>query len=61
VDAFGQFDANISYDVNDQLSVSLEAINITGENLRTFTRSESQLVFAQELNARYLIGARYKF
>ena len=61
VDAFGQFDANVSYDVNDQLSVSFEAINIAGENLRTFTRSESQLVFAQELEPRFLLGARYKF
>jgi len=61
VDAFGQFDANISYDVNDQLALSFEAINFTGEDLRTYTRSESQLVFAQELKPRYLIGARYKF
>ena len=61
VDAFGQFDANISYDLNDQIALSFEAINLTGENLRTYTRSEAQLVFAQELNPRYLVGARYKF
>ena len=61
VDAFGQFDANVSYDVTDNIAVSFEAINITGENLRTFTRSEAQLVFAQELAPRYLFGARYKF
>lgn len=61
VDAFGQFDANISYDLTDQIALSFEAINITGENLRTFSRSETQLVFAQELKPRYLIGARYKF
>lgn len=61
VDSFGQFDANISYDINDQIAVSFEAINITGEDLRTFQRSESQLSFAQELKPRYLVGARYKF
>ena len=61
VEAFGQFDANISYDINDQIALSFEAINFTGEDLRTYTRSKSQLVFAQELKPRYLIGARYKF
>ena len=61
VEAFGQIDANISYDITDNLAVSFEGINLTGENLRTFTRSQSQLVFAQELSPRYLLGVRYKF
>lgn len=61
VDAFGQFDANVSYDLTDEISLSIEAINITGENLRTFSRSETQLVYAQDLKPRYLLGARYKF
>lgn len=61
VQAFDQFDANVSYDVTDNLVVSLEAINITGENFVTFGRSSSQVLFAQELAPRYLFGARYKF
>jgi len=61
VQEFGQFDANISYDLTDNLVLSLEAINITGENFVTFGRSRSQVLFAQELSPRYLFGARYKF
>lgn len=61
VESFGQFDANISYDINENIAVSFEGINLTGANQRSFTRSRSQLVFAQELSPRYLIGARYKF
>ena len=60
-DSFGQFDANVSYDLTDNIVLSFEAINITGENFNTFGRSETQTVFAQELAPRYLFGARYKF
>ncbi|RKQ96552.1 TonB-dependent receptor [Maricaulis maris] len=61
VEAFGQLDLNVSYDVTDDLVVSFEAINITGEDLRTFGRDSSNVWFAQELDPRYLLGARYRF
>ncbi|MEM9284326.1 MAG: TonB-dependent receptor [Pseudomonadota bacterium] len=61
VEAFDQLDIAISYDVTDNIVVSFEGINLTGENLRTFGRSETQLWFAQELEPRYLFGARYRF
>lgn len=61
VQEFAQLDANISYNVTENLVVSLEAINITGRNFVTFGRSRSQVLFAQELSPRYLFGARYKF
>lgn len=61
VQEFGQLDANISYDVTENIVLSFEAINITGENFVTFGRSRSQVLFAQELSPRYLFGARYKF
>ncbi|MEO1658170.1 MAG: TonB-dependent receptor [Pseudomonadota bacterium] len=61
VEAFDQLDLSISYDVTDNIVVSFEGINLTGENLRTFGRSETQLWFAQELEPRYLFGARYRF
>ena len=35
-DAYGQLDLNISYAVNDQLTLSVEAINLTDETMRTY-------------------------
>jgi TonB-dependent receptor len=61
VDSFQELDLNVSYDLNENLSLSLEAINLTGEDMRTFGRSEVDYWFAQELHPRYLLGARYKF
>ncbi len=61
VSPFEEWDLNVSYDVNENIAVSLEAINLTGENVRTYGRSENDYWFAQDLHPRYLIGARYKF
>jgi TonB-dependent receptor len=61
VEAFDQVDLNISYDINENLAVSFEGINVLGEHLRTHGRDPDQLWFAQELDTRYLLGARYKF
>jgi outer membrane receptor protein involved in Fe transport len=61
VEAYGTLDANLSWDINDHLAVSLEAINLTSEPVRTYARSKSNLMFAQELKPRFLLGARYRF
>jgi TonB-dependent receptor len=58
---FGQLDLNISYQVTSQLAISFEGINLTQESLRTYARDTNELWYAQELDTRYLIGARYKF
>jgi TonB-dependent receptor len=61
VEAFGTLDANLSWDINDHLAVSLEGINLTSEPVRQYARSKQNLVFAQELKPRFLLGARYRF
>ena len=61
VEPFGQLDINISYDVTEKLAISLEGINLTKESLRTYGRDENQVWFAQELDRRFLLGARYRF
>jgi TonB-dependent receptor len=61
VEAFSQLDLNVSYDVTDDFVVTFEAINITGEDLRTFGRDPSNVWFAQELDPRYVFGGRYRF
>ncbi|WP_084581380.1 TonB-dependent receptor [Sphingomonas azotifigens] len=58
---FGQLDFNVSYDITPQIAVSFEGINLTKESVRTYARDEKQLWFAQELNRRFLLGARFKF
>lgn len=58
---FGTLDANISVDVTQNIAVSLEAINLTSEPVRTYGRTENDLYFAQELKPRYLLGARFRF
>jgi outer membrane receptor protein involved in Fe transport len=58
---YGQLDANISYDLNPHIALSVEGINLTNSSLRTYGRSETNLWFAQELKRRFLFGARYKF
>jgi TonB-dependent receptor len=58
---FGTLDANISYDLTDRISISLEAINILSEPIRSYGRDENQLWFAQEQHPRVFLGARYRF
>jgi outer membrane receptor protein involved in Fe transport len=58
---FGELDFNISYDVTSKLAISLEGINLTNESLRTYARDENELWYAQELDRRFLLGARYRF
>ncbi|WGL18355.1 TonB-dependent receptor [Microbulbifer bruguierae] len=61
VDEYGQLDVNISYEVTDNFTVLFEGLNLTEESMKTFARDENNVWFAQELDARYLIGAQYKF
>jgi TonB-dependent receptor len=58
---FGQLDATLSYEITPQIAVTLEGINLTETSVRTYARDESELWFAQELDRRFLLGARFKF
>jgi len=61
VEAYGQFDINVSYDVNDQITVFAEGINVTGATQRSHVRSENTVLWATQAGARYNLGVRYKF
>jgi TonB-dependent receptor len=61
VDAYDQIDLSVGYDFNEQLALSFEAINLTGEDIRWFGRSEKQLVRLEDASPRYAVGVRYKF
>lgn len=58
---FGQLDATISYEITPQVAITLEGINLLEESVRTYARDEKQLWFAQELDRRFLLGARFRF
>jgi TonB-dependent receptor len=58
---YGQVDLNISYDITPQIAVSFEGINIFEEGVSTYARSSTQVWFAAEQAARYLVGARFRF
>ncbi len=60
-ESYGQWDANISYDVNEQLTVFVEGINITDENQRLHGRHKNMVISAIQSGPRYNIGLRYKF
>ncbi|MDQ1107139.1 TonB-dependent receptor [Stenotrophomonas rhizophila] len=60
-DDYGQLDLNISYAVSEQLSLSLEAINLTDETMRTYARHTNMLRYATQTGPRYMFGVRYKF
>lgn len=60
-EAYGQFDANMSYDYSPNLTFFVEGINITDENRRLHGRHVNMVVAAIQSGARYNVGLRYKF
>ncbi len=61
VEAYGQWDLNVSYDLLDNLTVFVEGLNITDEYTRAYGRAESQTLNVTQTGPRYNIGARYTF
>ncbi|WP_185231779.1 TonB-dependent receptor [Teredinibacter franksiae] len=61
VEEYSQIDLNVSYDITDDLAVSFEGINITGEDYRQHARNSRQLWYYDDLGARWQAGVRYKF
>lgn len=60
-EAYSQIDANISYAINDNLTVSLEGLNLTGEDRRDHGRTYEMVEYMIDLGPRYTLGARYNF
>ena len=58
---YGQWDVNLSYEFNENLTVFAEGINITDETTRMFGRHELMTLNIQQTGPRYNIGMRYKF
>ncbi|WP_026286887.1 TonB-dependent receptor [Gilvimarinus chinensis] len=60
-EAYGQWDLNASYDINDYVSVFVEGLNITDETIRQHGRYAEQLLSAEQYGSRYTLGVRAKF
>lgn len=58
---YSQIDLNVSYEINDSMSVFFEGLNLTEETTRRHGRFEEQLIDAEQYGARYNIGLRAKF
>ena len=56
-----QLDISASYAVNDNISVFIEGVNITEENVLKHGRYRNQLLLAQQPGARYSLGLRGSF
>ena len=61
VDAYDQFDVNVSYDITSAISVAFEGINITGSNTETYARTKNEPWFIVDGRPRYYLGARFRF
>jgi len=61
IDDFQQIDINVSYDVRENLTVSLDVINLTEEGQRQFGRSRNNVFFVQEADRRFVLSANYAF
>lgn len=61
VDQFQQLDFSASYAATDQLTFTLEGINVLEEPVVWRGRTDQQLQQFLEGDARYLLGARYNF
>ena len=58
----GQLNASISYDVNEQLNIGLEAVNLTESNVEQSCVNEGALLCFQDLTDRRItFGASYRF
>jgi len=60
-ESYGQLDVNVTWQVNEKLSVFAEAINLTDETQRIYNRHPNMLFSASQTGPRYMFGARYKF
>lgn len=58
----GQLNASITYDVNEQLNIGLEAVNITESEVNQYCVNEGSLLCFQGLtDRRVTLGASYRF
>ena len=61
VAAYHQWDMSVSYQLNDRVSVFVEGINLTDEDVWKHGRYSNQLLLIQDTGSRYTLGIRGQF
>ncbi len=61
VEAYGQWDVSVSYDINETFSISVDGLNLTNETVRRHGRFKEQLLDAEQYGMRFNIGVSAKF
>ncbi|MDC0601661.1 TonB-dependent receptor [Aliiglaciecola sp.] len=61
VDDYSQWDMSASYDIDDNYTVFIEGINITGEETIKHGRFSNQITLIQDSGARFALGVRGNF
>lgn len=61
VEDYGQFDLSASYNLTENVTITLDGINITGEATRWHARYSNQFLLAEESGPRYTLGVRASF
>jgi TonB-dependent receptor len=61
VEAYGQLDLSVGYNINKNLSLQFEGINLTDETSRVHGRTKNQALYVVQSGPRYMVAARYKF
>lgn len=61
IEEHAQIDANVTYHITDDLAISLEGINLTGEDRREHARNKNMMWGYDDLGPRYQAGVRYTF
>lgn len=61
VEDYGQVDASISYEFNEQFTVTADVVNLTGEDPRKFSTYRSRFLSLADSGTRYSVGLRASF
>ncbi|MBE0361248.1 MULTISPECIES: TonB-dependent receptor [Pseudoalteromonas] len=60
-DSFGQWDASASYNVNQYVTLTLEAVNLTDEEIVEYNTNEERIMSIYSNGRRYVAGIRVNF
>ena len=58
---YGQWDVSASYDINENFTVFVEGINVTGEELTQVGRFGDQVYSVEDNGSRFALGVRATF
>ena len=61
VEAYGQWDVNVTYHATDNLTLYFSGLNFTNETRHVYSLTEEQVLQAVQLGPRYDFGLRYNF